>query len=255
MYRRDIKQHSEKRHKIDRVETQHKQIIYPIGLVIMTTEANNNNTFLYTEGVIVPPDVVRIRIDPSVDVIPGEAFKNCQKFEEVILYEGLIEIGRCAFFRCPSLKHINIPSTVEKIGEYAFVNPDVTFKGCLLEKVELSEGLLEIGNGAFRECASLRHISIPLTVTKIGDHCFHSASLASIGLHDGVELIEQWGFCSCRFTKFRLPPLVTKITGVFSKCENMFSLEVSTSITRIEMWSFAICRSLRNIAFLNNIIS
>ena len=36
-------------------------------------------------GVIVPQDVVRARVHPSVTVIPENAFNNCLKLEEVEL--------------------------------------------------------------------------------------------------------------------------------------------------------------------------
>ena len=48
-------------------------------------EDSNNNTevFIYTEGAVVPEDVVRVRVHPTVTVIPGQAFYKRQNLTEV----------------------------------------------------------------------------------------------------------------------------------------------------------------------------
>ena len=51
------------------------------------------DVFVYTGngGEIVPPDVRRVLVDPSVTSIPAEAFQRCKKLAEVVLCEGLVE--------------------------------------------------------------------------------------------------------------------------------------------------------------------
>ena len=96
--------------------------------------------FVYTEGAVVPNDVVYVRVHPSVTAIPERAFAGCHQLEQVELPDGLLEIGEYAFNKCIALKRIKIPSTLECIREGAF------YKCYQLEEVELGEGLLEIGN-------------------------------------------------------------------------------------------------------------
>ena len=62
--------------------------------------------------------------------------------EEVIISEGIEEIGENAFSGCTSLEHISIPSTLRKIGNYAI--PFDRFK-----YIALPRGLSEIGEGLF----------------------------------------------------------------------------------------------------------
>ena len=55
--------------------------------------------FVYTGvggGAVVPNDVVRVKIDPSVRVIPSRAFLQKPKLQEVELHNGLREIGGCS---------------------------------------------------------------------------------------------------------------------------------------------------------------
>ena len=69
---------------------------------------------------VVPDDVVRVRVHPSVTIISADAFMQRKKLEEVELCEGLLEIGRQAFYRCGKLKHISLPSTLRTIKHGAF---------------------------------------------------------------------------------------------------------------------------------------
>jgi hypothetical protein len=85
---------------------------------------NSAEIFVYTgigEGSVVPSDVVRVRIDPSVLAIPDYAFNDeLRQLQEVELHDGLREIGQQAFMNCQALKEVQLPDGVERIGSYAF---------------------------------------------------------------------------------------------------------------------------------------
>ena len=127
---------------------------------------NDEDIFIYTTGSIVPRDVVRCRVHPSVTTLPADVFFTCRELKEVELCEGLLEIEERAFFCCSALKQIAIPSTVIRIGGNAF------YSCTILEDVELCEGLQEIGKYAFIECKSLKHMTIPSTVAVINSSVF-----------------------------------------------------------------------------------
>ena len=79
--------------------------------------------FVYTgvgEGAVVPQDVVRVRIDPSVLAISAEAFELLQKLENVQLHESLHLIGEDVFFYCTALKEVQLSDGVKQIGQSAF---------------------------------------------------------------------------------------------------------------------------------------
>ena len=209
---------------------------------------DDDDVFVYTTGSIVPRDVVRVRVHPSVTVIPREAFMLCEKLEEVELSEGLLEIGQMAFASCEVLKRIKIPSTVTIIGNLAF------YSCCQLEEADLCEGILEIGQSAFSFCKSLKHINLPPTIRRIGLHAFaETKSLLNISLPEelenvGVNIFLRGGLCT-----LRIPPLVTRIPkGVVQQAKSLFSIELSESVTHVESYAFACCYSLRNVAISPN---
>ena len=38
--------------------------------------SSNSEVFVYTEGAVVPEDVVRVSVHPSITIIPEEAFRD-----------------------------------------------------------------------------------------------------------------------------------------------------------------------------------
>ena len=125
-------------------------------------EDSNNNTevFIYTEGAVVPNNVVRVRVHPSVTIIPSQAFCNRYNLKEIELCDGLLEIGPCAFSKCKALKRINIPSTVTAIRNNAFSQCNK------MEEVVLGEGLVEIGDCALAS-TRLTQLRIPPLISTV----------------------------------------------------------------------------------------
>ena len=79
---------------------------------------------------------------------------------EVLVYMGDERVPR-------DVVRARVHPSVTRISGEAFVD-------CIkLVEVELCEGLLEIGMGAFRGCNALKTINIPSTVRVINDGAFH----------------------------------------------------------------------------------
>lgn len=54
--------------------------------------------------------------------IKTDAFNNCENLEQVIISDGIEEIGDFAFNNCENLSYVKLPSTLKSIGWYAFSN-------------------------------------------------------------------------------------------------------------------------------------
>jgi len=119
----------------------------------MADNSSSTEVFVYTEGAVVPENVVRARVHPSVTAILRGAFKDRNKLEEIELSEGLLKIGEEAFYGCHSLKQITIPSTVRTLGHRAFYN------AANISTVHLPDNIQKFGNRygceAFSRCYKL----------------------------------------------------------------------------------------------------
>lgn len=71
-----------------------------------------------------------------------------KKFDEIVIPEGVTDIGACAFYECKRLKKITIPDSVTSIGLWAF-------KLCSkLKSVIIPDSVTSIGHAAFEDCPS-----------------------------------------------------------------------------------------------------
>lgn len=67
-----------------------------------------------------------------------------------------------------------------------------------VETVSLPLSVLEIQDGAFEECVSLRHLQLPPTLKHIGKSAFaHCISLEVLQLPAALETIDAWAFYDC----------------------------------------------------------
>ena len=116
--------------------------------------------------------------------ITSRLFLNhCHNLREIVLTEGMREIGYQAFSGCCSLVSIHIPSTVLSIDHEAF-------KDCFaLEDIELNEGLNYIGCRSFMDCSNLESLMIPSTVRCIEPNAFNQCTPLELYFVDSMETI------------------------------------------------------------------
>ncbi|MDY2902472.1 MAG: leucine-rich repeat protein [Bacilli bacterium] len=103
------------------------------------------------------------RVTGVNDVSVGSAFENCTNLEKVTFANNsmLKEISDNAFYGCTKITELKVPSSVEKIGNYAFaycVNLIGEYNGSESEFV-LSRNLKAIGNSVFLS-TNISNISI-----------------------------------------------------------------------------------------------
>lgn len=154
-----------------------------------------------------------------------------ESITEVILPEGIEKINNGAFSYANKLEKINIPNSVISIGEYAFYCCEQ------LKKIILPNGLSKIEEGIFESCNSLESINIPSSVTNIGEEAFYRSGITSITIPNSVTTIEWFAFGGCdSLTSINIPNSVINVgSDVFSFCSNLTVINIeATSIP--ETW-------------------
>lgn len=92
------------------------------------------------------------------------------RIEHIIVEEGVKELEDSVFWRCFSLKKIELPDSLISIGMEAF-------SACSsLTEIILPSGLQEIGYKAFYNCSKLSSIFIPKSVIHMGRSIFENCS-------------------------------------------------------------------------------
>ncbi len=113
---------------------------------------------------------------------PWEGIKN--KIKQVIVVDGVTDIGSSAFRNCENLKKVTLPDSITKIGHDAFAY-------CYsLEEINLPKVLTYMSSGIFYRDSSLKEICIPVSVTHIGQMMFLYANEDLVVSYEGTK--EQW---------------------------------------------------------------
>ena len=96
-------------------------------------------------------------------------------------------------------------------------------------------------NGAFYNCYDLTEITIPNSVTSIGDRAFSGcSSLADITIPNSVTSIGNYAFNSCSsLTEITIPNSVTSIGDyAFNRCSSLTEITIPNSVTSIGNYAF-----------------
>ncbi len=112
---------------------------------------------------------------------------------------------------------VELPKTIQAIGEYAFVN------FLTLNTINIPQGVTSIGVGAFARCTDLRNIELPLNLKIIKADTFKGSSLLEITIPYYVNEIEKGAFASCEhLSKVTITgPQIFLGDKAFAKCEKL----------------------------------
>ena len=158
---------------------------------------------------------------------------------------------------CPS--NLVIPASVEYEGVTCNVIliAHNAFSSCTsLTSVTIPNSVTSIGDYAFFSCSSLTSITIPNSVTSIGSSAFsRCSSLTSITIPNSVTSIGSSAFFSCTsLTSVTIPNSVTSIGNeAFSSCTSLTSITIPNSVTSIGQYAFYGCTSLTSITIPNSV--
>ena len=189
-----------------------------------------NTLITIGEEMFYQSDLRSVVIPTNVTTVGYSAFKRCSSLTTVTFEKEsqLKTIGGDyyygAFSDCTALTSIEIPASVETIGNTAFSDcsslATVTF--------EKGSRLKTIGNNAYYRCTSLTSIEIPASVETIEATAFSDCSkLATVTFEKGSQLkIIGGGFDTNVGYRY--------IYGAFSELKNLMTVDMS-ACTQVEI--------------------
>ena len=187
-----------------------------------------------------------ITISNTVTSIGEAAFADCSGLTSVTIPNSVTSIGKFAFQNCSKLASITIPNSVTSIENGALHGtkwydnqPDgfvyvgsilYNYKGTMPANVVIKDGTKNIPASLFHGCSGLTSITIPNSVTSIGDDAFYMCSgLTSITIPNSVTSIGKSAFESCyKLKKITIGNSIESIGDyAFYSCYNIQSITIA----------------------------
>lgn len=193
--------------------------------------------------------VGRIIFDKEIDHIHYNAFQNCKTLKEIYIPLSVTAIYDDAFYECTSLDTVHFNEGLVSIGNHAFYHD-------ALKNLDLPSTLESIGEGCFRWNMNITDVVIPDNVTVIKKEAFYECEkLRSVAFSNNLREIGSNAFYhDTELTEIVIPNSVTTMSdGCFARCTSLSSVTLSQNLVSIESSCFELCSKLVDIVIPNNV--
>lgn len=219
-----------------------------------TVEVTYHNTDYnsYRGTVTIPPTVTYGDVTYTVEAIGSKAFYRCSSLKKVELPNTIKAIKAEAFLGCNELAEINLPEGLTRLDTYSFAGYSK------LTSLVIPSTLTSIGYAVFTSIPNLRHIEVAK-----GNPVFDSRGdcnaiiktetneLVKGGLNtvipDGVEIIGENAFQGCPITSIDIPMSVRKIDYQAFVGSGLKSVFIPEYVNEVGPFAFCNCEDLESV--------
>lgn len=201
-----------------------KEILIPNSVTNINANAFNSCTSLE-----------KIRISKNLAFLGAHAFLDTPWLEAQTEEEFVI-IGAGILLKWNgNTSIVSVPYGVTLVADAFFENNSV-------EEIEIPSSVTRIGTYAFRDAVNLKSVTIPDSVTRIDSYAFYGCrSLRSINIPDSVTIIGGSAFRGCEnLPRFDFPPNIKKMESyVLGECIKLSDVSIPSAVESINVNAFS----------------
>ena len=129
------------------------------------------------------------------------------------------------------------------------------FESTEITSLDVGEGITALGSSLFERCTSMTDVSLPTTLTSVGERCFFmysSGGLTSLVIPKNVKAIGERAFVCCEIESVTIPFHVKEIGSyAFNECAELKSVYVDSPL--IGGFMFTRCTALTSLTISKNV--
>lgn len=184
--------------------------------------------------------------------------------DRVILPDDITEFGDFAFY-CLTLRKVNIPASLKKMGEACFYLD----KWLDINPIVFPEGVTEIPDACFLYAAKVKAVVLPSTIKTISNVAFSNTYISELILPEGLDSIGIMGLGSSSFKELVLPNSVKRLgkdalsdnhklkrvvlpkglteipEGLCCMCRELEDAEIPANVRTVKREAFRYCKKLK----------
>ena len=216
--------------------------------------------------------VTEVIVSDGVTEIGDSAFSGCQQLQTMVIGQNVTSIENYAIFGCSKLTTISLPtqclsmitSTYRKQFETIIFTGGTTIDARLmkdatnLRSVTIGDSITTIGDEAFYGCTNLTSVNMGNGVRQIGHSAFYNCgNLTNVSMSSSVEQIGDYAFYQCSvMNDVDMPESVASIGAyAFYKCKGLSRLTISWNTVSIGEYAFGSCSGLQEITILQDLLN
>ena len=217
---------------------------------LTTTSDWYNNSEDYNTYGFRPMQLQTLVIGDSVKTLPAGVFYGQSGLTSLTIPEAVTTIENQAFVGCTNVTTLNynaknLTTTSDWYNIYADYNT-YGFRPMPLQTLVIGDSVETLPQGVFYKQASITSLTIPTTVTSIGEYAFNGCRglTGSLILPESVTAIGNNAFegCGGLTGSLTIPHSVTTIGDhTFAGCSGFTDVTIPNSVTTIENHAFVSC--------------
>ncbi|MEG2774526.1 MAG: leucine-rich repeat protein [Acetivibrio sp.] len=191
----------------------------------------------------------------KVAKIGSDSFSENALIETVIFPKTISILDFSAFKDCENLQSVELNHGLNEIQGCAFYNCDA------LMQITIPDSVTYLGNGTydrgiFESCDNLTMVTIGKNVEAISNSCFEEcAKLQSVIIKEGVEKIEYEAFAGCvSLSAIEIPSTVKSLNNsCFINCTSLQNVKLNMGLEEIQRGAFYNCDALMQITIPDSV--
>ena len=212
-------------------------------VTIPRTVVNNDSTFIVTET-------------------EEFAFDKQGSLQYIFLPKTIVKCGKNSFNLCSNLKitdiedfdafvQIDFPNS---LANPVYKSENLYLNGKVLVEAVINVPIKEIRQLTFYFCRTLKKLTLPETVTKIGKWGFYRCGFEYVNLPEKITTFDTYAFQYCGLKEVDLPDsLKTMPTSMFTECLNLERVKLPLNMVTLPSNTFKSCHSLKEVIFSENL--